>query len=252
MAITPDSNQRGASERVVVTPGHDAPGVSRRAWRELDQDDTQDLAIPRGLNLMRDRVRWGPIVAGFLTALTSLLVLNLLGLAIGLTAVNAGTAAAQGGPPPDLGRNSAIWGALSGIISFLLGGYVAARTAAVFDRGWGALNGALVFLLGVPITFWLAGQGLGTVLGTLGSLVPSLNLDPASAQGAANQAANQAQQAAQNIEPIDVARAAERVRNAAWTALLAVLLGLGSGALGGWLGTRRELELHRTSGEITE
>src|ERR687886_2473176 len=241
MAATPDRSQRGASERVVVTRSHGATGSSQGAWREPYPGDTQDIAIPRGLNLMRDRVRWGPIVAGFLTALTSLLVLNLLGLAIGLTAVNAGTAAAQGGPPPDLGRNSAIWGALSGIISFLLGGYVAARTAAVFDRGWGALNGALVFLLGVPITFWLAGQGLGAVLGTLGGLAPSLNVDPGSAQGAANQAANQAQQAAQNLQPIDVARAAEQARNAAWTALLAVLLGLGSGALGGWLGTHREV-----------
>ena len=252
MATSPDRSPRGASERVVVARDHRPSSSSQNTWREPFQDDTQDLTIPRGLNLMRDRVRWGPIVAGFLTALTSLLVLNLLGLAVGLTAVNAGTAAAQGGPPADLGRNSAIWGAIAGILSFLLGGYVAARTAAVFDRSWGALNGALVFLLGVPITFWLAGQGLGAMLGTLGSLAPSLNVDPASAQGAANQAANQAQQAAQNIQPIDVARAAEQARNAAWTALIAVLLGLGSGALGGWLGTRRELELHRTSGEITE
>ena len=47
----------------------------------------------------RDRVHWGPIVAGLLTALTTLLLLSLLGLAVGLTTVNAGTAAAQGAPP---------------------------------------------------------------------------------------------------------------------------------------------------------
>lgn len=252
MASNPDRVPIARRERVVVTTDDGAPRSSAGAWHGPAQGDTQDLAIPRGLNLMRDRVRWGPIVAGFLTALTSLLVLNLLGLAVGLTTVNAGTAAAQGGPPPDLGRNSAIWGAISGIISFLLGGYVAGRTAAVFDRGWGALNGALVFLLGVPITFWLAGQGLGALLGTLGGLAPSLNVDPATAQGAANQAANQAQQTAQNIQPIDVAQAAERARNAAWAALMAVLLGLGAGALGGWLGTRREVEIDRRTGQVHE
>ena len=50
--------------------------------------------IPEAYNLGRDRVRFGPIVAGLLTALTSLLLLGLLGVAIGLTAVNAGDAAA--------------------------------------------------------------------------------------------------------------------------------------------------------------
>ena len=252
MASNPNRVPLERGEQVAVTGDEPDTGSPHGTWRDPYRDDTRDIEVPRSLNLMRDRVRWGPIVAGFLTALTSLLVLNLLGLAVGLSTVNAGTAAAQGGPPPDLGRNSAIWGAISGILSFLLGGYVAARTAAVFDRGWGALNGALVFLLGVPITFWLAGQGLGMVLGTLGSLAPSLNLDPGSAQAAANQATNQAQQATQNVQPADVARAAEQARNAAWTALLAVLLGLGAGALGGWLGTRREVELHRASGEVTE
>jgi hypothetical protein len=197
-------------------------------------------------------VRWGPILAGFLTALTSLLLLNLLGLAIGLTAVNAGTAAAQGGAPPELGRNSAIWAAISGILSFLLGGYVAGRTAAVFDRGWGALNGALVFLLGVPITLWLAGQGLGAVLGSLGSLASGLTIDPNLAQGAAQSAGEQAQQAANNLQPVDVARAAERARNAAWGAVVASLLGLGAGALGGWLGTRREVEVDRRARQVAE
>jgi hypothetical protein len=174
-------------------------------------------------------VRWGPILAGFLTALTALLLLNLLGVAIGLTALNAGTAAAQGGPPPEAGRNSAIWAAIAGILSFLLGGYVAGRTAAVFDRGWGALNGALVFLLGVPITLWLAGQGLGAVLGSLGGLTAGLNVEPTQVQSAAEQA----QQAANNVQPVDVARAAERARNAAWGALLGSLLALGASALGG-------------------
>jgi hypothetical protein len=235
-------------ERVVVG----SQPMTARTVRGGNMDDTTNMEVQPAANFFRDRVRWGPIVAGFLTALTSLLILNLLGLAVGLTTVNAGNAAIQGGPPADLGRNSAIWGAISGIISFLLGGFVAGRTAAVFDRRWGALNGALVFLLGVPVTLWLAGQGLGFVVGTLGNLAPMLNLDPGTAQNASQNAAGQAQQAAQNVQPIDVARAAERARNTAWAALAATVFGLGAGALGGWLGTRRELELHRRRGEVTE
>jgi hypothetical protein len=201
------------------------------------------------LDLGRDRVHWGPIVAGLLTALTSLLLLSLLGLAVGLTTVNAGTAAAQGGPPPDAGRNSAIWAAVSGLLSFLIGGYVAGRTAAIFRRNWGMLNGALVFMLAVPLILWLAGQGLGTVLGSLGNLSGALASNPGAAQ-AAQSAAAQAQASAQTIQPVDVARAAEGARNTAWGTLLGTLLGLGASALGGFLGTRQPTTTERTTRRV--
>jgi hypothetical protein len=201
-----------------------------------------ETEIPEAYNLGRDRVRFGPIVAGLLTALTALLLLGLLGVAIGLTAVDAGDAAAGGDAGAGAGTFSAVWGALTGLLAFGLGGYVAGRTAAVFDRRWGALNGALVFMLGVPLTLWLAGQGLGFAAGALGSFVGALNVDPAQVQSAAQGAAGQAQGAAAQVRPVDVARVAEGARTAAWGALLGAALALGASALGGWLGTRRELE----------
>ena len=201
-----------------------------------------DVAIPEAYNLGRDRVRFGPVVAGLLTALTSLLLLGLLGLALGLTAAD-GTDSA--------GLFSALWGSVTGLVAFLLGGYVAGRTAAVFDRRWGALNGALVFMLGVPLTLWLAGQGLGFAVGTLGNFVGALNVDPAQVQGAAQGATSQAQGAAASVRPTDVVRAAEAARNGAWGTLLGSALGLGASALGGWLGTRRELEVEQPATTTT-
>jgi hypothetical protein len=198
-----------------------------------------EVAIPEAYNLGRDRVRFGPVVAGLLTALTTLLLLGLLGVALGLTAVNAGDAAARGDAGAGTGAFAAVWGALTGLIAFGLGGYVAGRTAAVFDRRWGALNGALVFMLGVPLTLWLAGQGLGFATGALGSFVGALSVDAGQLQGAAGQA----QGAAAQVRAVDVARAAEGARNAAWGTLLGAALALGASALGGWLGTRRELEV---------
>ncbi len=235
-----------------VTPTRTArrPASDPGYWRDADPE--REVEVPAALNLTRDRVRWGPIIAGLFTALTSLLILSLLGLAFGLTVVDAGTAAAQGGAPEGLGRSSAIWGALAGLVAFFLGGWVAGRSAAVFDRGWGALNGALVFLVAVPVILWLASMGLGTVLGTLGTFAGSLNADPGTAQQAAQGAADQARQAAQNVQPIDVARAAETTRNTAWGTLLGMVLGLGASALGGMLGTRRELEVDRRTGHVSE
>jgi hypothetical protein len=205
--------------------------------------------VPDGFDLRRDRVQWGAIIAGLLTALTALLLLSLLGLAIGLTTVNAGAAAAQGGPPADTGRNSAIFAAVSGIVAFLLGGYVAGRTAAIFSRGWGALNGALIFMLAVPLILWLAGQGLGAVLGSLGNLSGALASNPDAAQ-AAQGAASQAQAAAQSMQPIDVAQAAERARNTAWGALGGSLVALAASAVGGYLGTRHPTATERTTRRV--
>ena len=203
MTTTNDPNPRGQPAPGGVVTVH-------QAARETD------TAIPEAYNLDRDRVRFGPVVAGLLTALTTLLLLGLLGVALGLTAVNAGDAAARG----DAGAGTGAFAAV-----------------------WGALNGALVFMLGVPLTLWLAGQGLGFATGALGSFVGALSVDPAQVQGAALGAAGQAQGAAAQVRALDVARAAEGARNAAWGTLLGALLAVGASALGGWLGTRRELEV---------
>jgi len=216
---------------------------------EHEVQEVREREVPDGFDLAHDRVHWGPIVAGLLTALTTLLLLSVLGVAVGLTTVNAGTAAAQGGPPADTGRNSAIWAAVAGIVSFLLGGYVAGRTAALFSRGWGALNGALVFMLAVPLILWLAGQGLGTVLGSLGNLSGALAANPAAAQ-AAQGAAAQAQGAAQSVQPIDVARAAEGARNTSWATLGGSLVALAASALGGSLGIRHPTARERTTRRV--
>jgi NhaP-type Na+/H+ or K+/H+ antiporter len=90
------------------------------------------------------------------------------------------------GAPAKLGRNSGIWAAISGLLAFLLGGYVAAHSGAVFDRNWDALNGALVFMLAAPLVLWLAAQGLGAVLGSLGIVASGLRADPGQASSAAS------------------------------------------------------------------
>ena len=248
----PDRVQVGDEDRVVVnerervTIGDAAPRVRRR-----EEAGNLQVELPEALNLARDRVRWGPIWAGFFTALTAMVLLGLLGLAIGLTSVNAGTAAAQGGPPQGAGTAAAIWGAITALVAFFVGGWVAGRTAAVFDRRWGAWNGALVFIVAVPITLWLAGQGLGFLAGTLGNFASALNIDPGAMANQAQQAADQAQQAGRTPQPSDVAQAAAGARNAAWGTLIGLLVGLIAAALGGALGTRREVALERTTADVT-
>jgi phage shock protein PspC (stress-responsive transcriptional regulator) len=205
----------------------------------------QELDIPESYALDHDRVRWPAVFAGLLTALTMLIALGVLGLAVGLTSVDAGQAVAQRGVPSGLGLGSGIWAGLSALLAFLLGGWVAGRTAAVFGKGWGALNGMLVFLLAVPLTLWLAGSGLGALLGSFGGFAQSLNIDPNAVRDAAGQAGQNAQQNAQQVTPEQAAQAATSARNAAWSTLLGLGLGTGAATLGGLLGTRSHLEIDR-------
>jgi hypothetical protein len=220
-------------ERVVIRSrtGQRPIGTGRREYdtERVRTRETRGFGLTEAIGEFRDRVRWGPILAGLLTALTSMLVLNLLGLAAGLSAVDIGGATQQGSTTQaqDAGRNSAIWAAISGIISFFLGGYVAARTAGFFDRGWGAVNGAMVFMLAIPLTLWLAAQGVGALVGGLGTYAGGFDTLRATAG---------------DVDQADVARAAEGVRNGAWGALLGSLLGLASSALGGMFGARQESE----------
>jgi hypothetical protein len=211
---------------------------ARRHYTATDRDYDIEADIQPASNLFRDRLRWGPIIGGLATAMTSMLILSLFGLAVGLTTVNAGDAAATGSVPNNTGTIAAIWGAVSAIISFFLGGFVAGRTASVFSRGWGAMNGATVFLIGVPVMLWLTGQGLGTLMGTF--------------SGYAGDIANNAQRTAQNTSPAEVARTAEQVRNGAWGSLLAALLGLGAAAFGGSAGTRHHVEMDYETGKVRD
>jgi hypothetical protein len=204
------------------------PIEGRRAETFYERD-----ARPRWeVDFRGDRVYWGPIIGGFLTALTTMALLSLLGLATGLTAVSAATQT-QGATPDNAGLVSAIWAAVAAIIAFMAGGFVAARTAATYDRGWGFLNGMLVFMLALPFSLWMATVGMGAIAGGLGSFAGGL----ATAFGP--QAADAAAQAAPTApSQAELARAAEALRNGALGALLAGILGLLAAGLGGYLGTR--------------
>jgi hypothetical protein len=231
--VNTDPDSTGTTpDPTVTTRDSTYTSPARRSYPSTVRDQDFEVGIQPASNLFEDRLRWGPIIGGLATALTSMLILSLLGLAIGLTTVNAGDAAASGSLPGNTGATTTIWGAVSAIISFLLGGFVAGRTASVFSRGWGALNGAMVFLFGVPVMLWLASQGLGSLMGAY--------------SGYAGDVANNAQNTARNTTPADVARAAEQIRNGAWGSLLAAIVGLGASALGGYLGTRRDVDVDTT------
>lgn len=227
------------------TPRRQSPVVTQQISPDVDVD----VVTPT------DRVRWGPIIAGLFTALSTLAVLSVLGLAIGASSFDPGDQARN------FGIGAGIWGALSALLAFGLGGWVAARTAAVAGRSNGLLNGTMVWVVGIPLLLYLLSSGVGSLLNTAGRVAGTAATVAAPVAGqAANEAANNpalqataqagaagaagaVQATAQALQsevadPANQQAAANTVRNGAWGTLASLLLGLAAAAGGGYLGAR--------------
>ncbi len=107
------------------------------------------------------RLSWGAIFAGLVVALVVQILLSMIGLAIGLGAVNFGPGANLG----QIGTGAGIWAVLSGLISLFVGGLVAGHLAGVLTRLDGMLHGVLVWGLSVIVALWALSAGATTLLG---------------------------------------------------------------------------------------
>ena len=206
--------------------------------------ETPDVEVENVVETPTDRVRWGPIIAGLFTALSTLALLSLLGLAIGASTFDPGDRVRN------FGLGAGIWGGLSALLAFLVGGWVAARTAAVRGERNGMLNGAMVWAVAIPLLLYLLGSGLGSLAST--AATTGAQAAGALAGQAADQAANNPalqataqagvaglQNTAQDLAtPQNVASTANAAARTAWGTLGSLLLGLGASTLGGLLGAR--------------
>lgn len=183
---------------------------------------------------VKNRVQFGPIVAGVLTAIATLLILTVLGLAIGASALE----------PRDVGEGigaaAAIWGIVSALIAFFLGGWVAAKTAAVAGAGSGMINGLMVGAAILVIILWLTGSGVSAIVGTIGSNIGDITTVVQEETGSTEQAAQEAEEVQADVEEqvdqIDPASAFDTAKDAAWGTLAGLVLPLVAAGAGGLLG----------------
>ena len=185
-----------------------SPGVSDGRTREGGSDTRRASdAVAR-----RDGSRWGDILTGVLTALTTFLLLELLVWGMGLPAGSDRLDTSYG-----IGAADWMTGFL-GLLAFLVGGYIAGMSSAVRDRRPGRPGlraGLMVWLLGTLLILALSALGPEILGGIWGA--------PADVMGT-------------DVDDVAGGGIAETVRNDALGAFFSLLVwGLAS-ALGGWLG----------------
>lgn len=143
-----------------------------------DDDSHVSPATPSedARTVLLNEVSWGAVLAGVVVALVTQLLLNMLGVSIGLANFNP-----QTGDTPDANTFSmaaGIWWTLAGIIASFAGGMAAGRLAGRpkdSTAGWhGVISWALTTLLIVYVLTAAAGNVVGgaynVVSGALGGL----------------------------------------------------------------------------------
>lgn len=196
-------------------------------------DDPQariiERSIPVAAGEYHDRVRWGPILAGLVVAISTQLVLSGIGAAIGLTGI-----ANSGAPRTDAavaGTVVGIWSIVSLLISLFVGGWLTARSCGPMRRSTALLNGAILWATTLAVSAWLLSSGVSGAFGIVASN--------------AGEILNQAQQGGAAVPSPSSEVTAEQTRDiagnaakAGWAFAFGSLLGLVATLVGTSVGVR--------------
>lgn len=114
------------------------------------------------------RIYWSAIVAGALVMLVIVMLLNLLGLGIGLGTIDPAT---EQQPFSGLGIGALIWWVASNLVAIFIGGYLAGRLAGMPRTFSAVTHGFLSWCVFTLVSAYLLTTTVGSVLSTVGSVV---------------------------------------------------------------------------------
>lgn len=163
------------------------------------------------------RVSWGGIFGGVMVAVGLLLLLAALGVAVGITAVDP-----QSTGLGKIGVTAAIWTGVSLLLALFLGGLVASRLGATYDRTTSFFEGFLVWIVSLLLVAYLATSGMNWLAGdtfTIMGATPDLSM---------------------TAPPDVVEQIKPQAAKTAWLTFGSLVLSLGAALIGAMAGRRRQ------------
>lgn len=146
--------------------------------RRNRQERRRDIAIEREGKLEAGRnLSWGSIIAGAVSGAAVFTVLSLLTAALGFGIFSATSA----NPFAGIGFFTGLWTAITLIVSFCAGGFVAGYAA----RSTGLLHGAITWAVTVLLLFTLVFNAVATTLGIAGQAAGAVAGTAANVAGSA-------------------------------------------------------------------
>lgn len=159
-------------------------------------------------------MRWSAVIAGAIVSVALWVLLQMLGMGVGLAAIHVDDA----GSLRDVGIGTGVWTLVAPLVAMFVGGVFAGRLAGSRERGVGAMHG---------LVMWAVTSLLG-ILATV-SLVSML----------ASGALQLDTQTTAVIDQQDIARATDSTGKVLLGAGISQLIALATAVLGGAAGVRR-------------
>jgi hypothetical protein len=182
---------------------------------------------PEDVLPVRSRISWGAIFAGVFTALSLLVLLTLLGTALGLTWSEHPTGGQY------LASGAAIWAAITGLLSLFVGGFVTSQFTVGENKAEAVLYGVilwgLMFACVAGISFAGARFAVGGVLGTANVVTNAAggNWEQAARDaGITQDQINQMRARMPAVVPVDANASRDAATRAAWWSLLGAVLSM--------------------------
>lgn len=95
-------------------------------------------------------LRWSAIFGGAILGIGVWILLQVLGMGLGLSAIDTDDAGSLRG----VGIGTGIWSIIAPLIAMFVGGALAGRLCGVRDRGIGAMHGGVMWALGLAVGLW--------------------------------------------------------------------------------------------------
>jgi hypothetical protein len=208
------------------------------AYADRPNDYIGERVVPVAATNYHDQVRWGPIIAGLVVALSTQLVLSALGVAVG-----AGSISDSGAPrtdTPGVGTTIGIWSIISLLISLFAGGWTAARTAGRMSRNTALLNGAILWASTLALSAWLLSSGVSGAFGVAASNAGTIaNQARQTLPTTTNPTTGQATPKVPNVTAQQTRNIAENASKLSWSFVIGSLLGLVASLIGSAVGVRQ-------------
>ncbi len=128
-------------------------------------------------------IRWTAILGGVIAGLGSYMLLALLGVAMGLTAIDPQAAEPVRGVPVGMG----IWTGLITLVAAFIGGYIAARMSGLARTSDGMLHGFMNWAATTVLFAFLATTAVSAVLGGTFAMLGQSLQTAATAEGGQQQ-----------------------------------------------------------------
>ena len=111
----------------------------------------------------RHQASWGAIFAGAVTALVAQIIINMIGLGVGLSVLD-GTGA-DNPSVANFSTGAGLWWVGSGIVASLIGGYLAGRLSGRASRATSAYHGLVSWAVTTLVVLYLLTSTVGSLVG---------------------------------------------------------------------------------------